>query len=452
MKFLLPSGLTAKGLRPSRGGFLYWQPSQRQFYATRNYSKVLKYNWEKISFKLEGDTFEPKGRYLIRPPVECNVCIDGCIALDSSNVVQIVGHIEGSNKRAACLECYPRLTRSLKTSWKYSPKKHVIYHRGHVVDGEFNFLPEGGLDENQSSTKCVNNKSLVINVEPISIVHPLNIAKNIVNSHNISSNEGGLSLIGPDAPSYQEEGKRLTVAGKRKKPYMREISIEQLYDIHDKTYMRQVVLDNVLNGRTRELISSLHKARASCDTMREKEIKKDKAYAELEKKCNESIQDLDKNPLVFDMRAEIETLEIEGLESKRNRLKAYKIQLLHKVDSLRQYRAAVVSRVISDATMKLIHSDEMGVLIARLVKESIIYGRCTAFEEVAELKKPFVLEEMPGYHPSSKEDYDRAGNDLADASYPFLAELTANPHASVEQLLSKKPQSLQSKCLSLRAS
>ncbi|GKA28867.1 hypothetical protein Tco_0715112 [Tanacetum coccineum] len=52
---------------------------------------------------------------------------------------------------------------------------------------------------------------------------------------------------------------------------------------------------------------------------------------------------------------------------------------------------------------------------------------------------------MPGYHPSSKEDCDRAGNDLADASYPFLAELTNDPHDSVEQLLSKKSQSFQSK-------
>ncbi|GJS74420.1 hypothetical protein Tco_0707261 [Tanacetum coccineum] len=54
--------------------------------------------------------------------------------------------------------------------------------------------------------------------------------------------------------------------------------------------------------------------------------------------------------------------------------------------------------------MKLIHSDEMGVLIARLVKASIIHGRCAAFEEIAELKKHFVLEEIPGYRPSLKED------------------------------------------------
>nr|GEX95849.1 hypothetical protein [Tanacetum cinerariifolium] len=90
----------------------------------------------------------------------------------------------------------------LKTSWKYSPKKPVIYHRGQ--------------DKNQSFTKSVNNEALVINAEPISVMHPLNIAKNIVDSHNISSNEGGLSLIGPDAPSYLEEGKRSTVDGKRK--------------------------------------------------------------------------------------------------------------------------------------------------------------------------------------------------------------------------------------------
>ncbi|GKF75656.1 hypothetical protein Tco_0225100, partial [Tanacetum coccineum] len=108
--------------------------------------------------------------------------------------------------------------------------------------------------------------------------------------------------------------------------------------------------------------------------------------------------------------------------------------------------------VILDAAMKLIHCNEMGVLIARLVKVSIMHGWCVAFEEVAELKKPFVLEEMPGYPPYLKEEYDRAGNDLPNASYPFLAELTANPHASVEQLMLKKSQSLQSKRLFLKAS
>ncbi|GKD64518.1 hypothetical protein Tco_1306626, partial [Tanacetum coccineum] len=134
--------------------------------------------------------------------------------------------------------------------------------------------------------------------------------------------------------------------------------------------------------------------------------------------------------------------KVKGLESKRERLKTSKTQLLHEINSLRQDKAVVVTKAIPDATMKLVHSDEMGVLVTRLVKASIIHGRYVAFEEVAELKKPFVLEKMPGYRTFSKEEYDRASDDMANASYPFLTELTANLYASVGQLLSKKPQSL----------
>nr|GFC55491.1 hypothetical protein [Tanacetum cinerariifolium] len=86
---------------------------------------------------------------------------------------------------------------------------------------------------------------------------------------------------------------------------------------------------------------------------------------------------------------------------------------------------------------KLVHSDETGVLVMRLVKASII-RRCMIFEEVAEFKELFILEKMPGYCSSLKEEYDRAGDDMANASYPFLTELTADLYAFVEQLLSKK--------------
>ncbi|GKD23051.1 hypothetical protein Tco_1224754, partial [Tanacetum coccineum] len=40
--------------------------------------------------------------------------------------------------------------------------------------------------------------------------------------------------------------------------------------------------------------------------------------------------------------------------------------------------------------------------------------------------------------------YDRDGDALANASYPFLAEYVANPYALLEQLLSKKPPMLRS--------
>ncbi|GKD29947.1 hypothetical protein Tco_1240725 [Tanacetum coccineum] len=92
--------------------------------------------------------------------------------------------------------------------------------------------------------------------------------------------------------------------------------------------------------------------------------------------------------------------------------------------------------------MKLVHSDEIGVLVSRLVREAIIHGRCTTFKEVSKLKEPFILEKMPGYRTSLKDEYDRAGEDMANASYPFLSKFTLNPYASVEQLLSMKPRSL----------
>ncbi|GJR15037.1 hypothetical protein Tco_0797689 [Tanacetum coccineum] len=192
------------------------------------------------------------------------------------------------------------------------------------------------------------------------------------------------------------------------KQHLREISIEHLCDIHDRAYMRQAVLDNVLNSRTRELISALYKAKTSYDAIRARDLDKDRAYAELERKCNEALQDLDKNPLVSDMHAEIK-----------------------EIDSLKQDRAVVVSKVIRGAAMKLVYSDDLGVLIAKLVKSSIIYGRCQAFEEVA-AEEPFILEKMSGYQPSSKEEYDRAGDALENTSYPFLAEYVVNPYASLE--------------------
>ncbi|GKG28316.1 hypothetical protein Tco_0406643, partial [Tanacetum coccineum] len=86
------------------------------------------------------------------------------------------------------------------------------------------------------------------------------------------------------------------------------------------------------------------------------------------------------------------------------------------MDALKQDWALVVAKVVPDAATKLIRSDEMGMLVANLVKASIIYGRFVAFEEVAKLKEPFVMEKMAGYHPSSKQVYDQAGDDLANAS------------------------------------
>ncbi|GJY59317.1 retrovirus-related pol polyprotein from transposon TNT 1-94 [Tanacetum coccineum] len=237
------------------------------------------------------------------------------------------------------------------------------------------------------------------------------------------------------------------------KQHLKEISLEKLYDIHDKAYMRQVVLDNVMNRRTRELMSTLTKAKASCDAIRERERDKDKEYAELEVKCNDALQDLEKNPLILDMRAEIETLQgqvnrlhgeysrlvleekkwvnyqqtlailcsnVEGLEVERERLKKSETQLLQEVDGLRQDRVAVVAKFVPHVAMELVRSDKMGLLVVRLANTALFHGRCSALEEVAALKEQFELEKMS------------------------MASI-ADPYAPLEVLLSKKPKSLREK-------
>ncbi|GJX70470.1 hypothetical protein Tco_0307641 [Tanacetum coccineum] len=185
------------------------------------------------------------------------------------------------------------------------------------------------------------------------------------------------------------------------------------------SFVDLVFLDNVMNRRTLKLMSTLTKARAACDAIWERKREKDKAYAKLEVKCNDALQDLDKNPLVLDMCAEIETLQgqvnklhgeysrlvleekkwinydqtlatlhskAEGLEAKRERLKKSEAQLLQENNGLK--------------------SDKMGFLVARLVKTTLVHGRRIVFEEVADLKEPFELKKMPGYRPSLKKEFD----------------------------------------------
>nr|GEV10194.1 hypothetical protein [Tanacetum cinerariifolium] len=140
---------------------------------------------------------------------------------------------------------------------------------------------------------------------------------------------------------------------------------------------------------------------AECDAIHKRENLKDMEYAKLKAKCNDALEDLEKKPLV-NYKQTLASLHymVEGLEGSE-------IQLMQ-----------------------------------QLVKAAIIHGRCSVFEEVASLKEPFDLTKMPGYRSSSKEDYNRAGNDLANVVYPFLIEATSNPYALIEVLLSKIPKSL----------
>nr|GEX09006.1 hypothetical protein [Tanacetum cinerariifolium] len=187
----------------------------------------------------------------------------------------------------------------------------------------------------------------------------------VADSDDASAGVNKNYLVGTPLPPLPEAGKKLRSLNKRKLP----------------------------SG----VGDSLLKAIALCDAIRATKLEKEKAYAELERNCNEALLNLDNNPLVADMRTEIKILHglVDGLHSECTRL------LLQEMVALKHDRALVIAKVVPDTATKLIRSDEMGMLVAKLIKASIIYCRCTAFE-VAKLKEPFVMEKMAGYRPSSK--------------------------------------------------
>ncbi|GJY19300.1 hypothetical protein Tco_0390791 [Tanacetum coccineum] len=279
----------------------------------------------------------------------------------------------------------------LKTSWEHSPKNPIIYHHGREmdlrsfmmegVDGEFNFIPESGYRQKTQRVPPQESKASGDAFDPL----------------DVDSD--------PDIHAWRSSATS---------------------------------------------ISALSKARASCDAIREREVAKDKAYAKLERKCNEALLDLEKNLLVLDMYSEIKTLQgqVDKLHSKYSRLIIEEnkwVNYEHTLSVLYTKLKSLESKKEQLKSFEVQLLDEMDLLVARLVKAAMFYGRCTTFEEVIDLKEPFVLEKILGYHPSSRKEFDQAGDDLATASYPFITKATVDLYVIVEQLLSKKPRSLHTK-------
>nr|GEV41929.1 hypothetical protein [Tanacetum cinerariifolium] len=369
----------------------------------RSYS-VIK---ERISFELKGDTFEPERRGTSSiPPVECNAYGgDPSVDLLRSflNLGRAGDRLTLSNRGGADV---PKalIKPELMVSSTSFPRELRGQSSNTSFDDELPQVHPLHLLSLRWVSKAVRKRKLDVDaLREVShrrarraLVHASKVAGDASTPLDVDSDpdihEFPYARELKDAIDYYWVVAHVTHPSW--KHHLRDIIIEQLCDIHDRAYMRQAILDNMWNSRTRELISALHKARASC------------------------------------------------LESERERLKASEIQMLQEINRLRQDRAAVVSRVVPGTAMKLVHSNDMGFLVARLVTETIIHGRCMAFKEIAKLKEPFIFKKMLGYHMSSKDEYDRAGEDMANASFPFLSEFTSNPYASVEQLLSIMPRSI----------
>ncbi|GKC50237.1 hypothetical protein Tco_1072982 [Tanacetum coccineum] len=140
-------------------------------------------------------------------------------------------------------------------------------------------------------------------------------------------------------------------------------------------------------------------------------------------------------------------LKVASLEANKARLEAVEASLKKEVDDVKHDRMEVISKVVPYTTLEVVHSDKLGRLVGKLVSSVILYGRCVAFEQVADMEDPFDLSKVKGYLPLYKKEHTQAVNELATATFPWLSEFVADPSAPIKVLLSKKPLTLQSPSL-----
>ncbi|GJS17713.1 hypothetical protein Tco_0412185 [Tanacetum coccineum] len=206
----------------------------------------------------------------------------------------------------------------------------------------------------------------------------------------------------------------------------------ELLDLHDRCYARQAVVDNAVNRRAREFLQVIVKMSGEADVIKARERSHEEECEGLRVKCEAAMADT----------------KVNSLEADKARLEAVEAYLRRKVEELKQDKRDVVLNVVPYAAMELVHSDELDMLVVKLVSSAITYGRCRAYEQVAAMKEPFELSKAKGYRSSYQKDHTQASNDFSTATFPWLDEFVADATASIETLLSKKPPMLQKPALS----
>ncbi|GJW37096.1 retrovirus-related pol polyprotein from transposon TNT 1-94 [Tanacetum coccineum] len=249
----------------------------------------------------------------------------------------------------------------------------------------------------------------------------------------------------------------------------------ELLDLHDRCYIRKVVVDNAVNQRARELLKMANQMKGECKVLKEREKSRDREDEELRLKCEAAMIKFENNHVISVLcqkmkslsdevkehkasmdrmllesqklagyQENLATLELKVgvLEAEKGRLEAVEALLRQEVEAVKCDRAKLVSKLLPYVAMELVQSDEMVILVGNLVSSAIFFGRCAAFEEVASTKEPFDLAKVKYYRPLYKKEHTKAGNDLATATFSFLSKVVAYPFASVKALNSKKPKSL----------
>nr|GEV68315.1 hypothetical protein [Tanacetum cinerariifolium] len=338
----------------------------------------------------------------------------------------------------------------LKPSWEHGQQQPAIMagekemdFRNFIYtedDDDFDFLP------NEPSLGFgIGSPSASVNTEPPKDVKEPNVQPVEVTANSGESPKAGVFVVHPGSVAARvKEMKCKTMGGSSRPPVKRKLASgpssaravraktfaskddalflsifdddEELLDLYDRCYMQHAVVDNAVNKRA-------------------------PAMAEFDQNPADDARD----PKIGRLPSDLSTLEpkVNSLETNKARLEAVEASLRREVEELKKDRRDVVSKVVPYAFMKLVHSDELGRLVGKLVSSAITYGRCRAYEQVVAMKEPFDLSKAKGYRSSYQKDHTQASNDFATAMFPWLDEFVADATAPIETLLSKKPPMLQ---------
>ncbi|GKB55602.1 hypothetical protein Tco_0911788 [Tanacetum coccineum] len=282
-------------------------------------------------------------------------------------------------------------------------------------DEEMSFLPRDpstGFGV-VSPSALINNEPPLLEVEPLDSANLEQLVKNTMNSGGSLAREEIL-VIGSGSVAEIMKNRKCRTKGYTKplvkhKPVYVGLSkapeLQTAIDCHLMIFnVTPLAWRSYLNNQLDVELLDLHDHCYARQTM-EREKAKDREYEELMQKCDAAMTGFDNNHAVNVLHHKIKSLsdEVAALDVKKGKLEVAEATLHQEFEAVKCDRAEVVLKVVPYVVMELVHSNEMAMLVGKLVSSTIFYGRCAAFEEVA---------------------------------------IIADPSASVEALLFKKPKSL----------
>nr|GFA51129.1 hypothetical protein [Tanacetum cinerariifolium] len=140
----------------------------------------------------------------------------------------------------------------------------------------------------------------------------------------------------------------------------------------------EAVMDNAMNMRSHKILEVIRKLRGETNVMKARELAREEEYEGLQAKCKVAMTDFDKNPVVNLSSWES---KIASLEAEKANLKATEALLRQEIKEVKHDRREVVSKVVPYACMELLHGDELGRLVGKLVSSAITFEPMNRLQE-----------------------------------------------------------------------